>query len=746
MRSIRFALPLSAGLLLRPLGLGLALGVVGSLTWIASDVRDAGAVGTRTFDLDTQDKLSGGEQKGTAITSAGDVEPGWVTAKTTLTKGTAVWAALSRPDGSVLLGVGNEGRVLKIDAAGKETIVAETGTFAVTSLVEGPGGKIYAGTLPEGEIFIVDPNASVGVNPSAPAAAQPKAWTKLPSDHIWALAYDKKKNELFAATGPDGKIYRVDAAGKAQVYFDSDDTQVVSLAVSPSGTLYAGTSSKGLLFAITAPTKAEIVQDFEGHEVKAIVFGPSAAAPKAAPVAKGQKAPAPAATTGDDTLYCIVNEYSTPPEPPRKLGIATKSPSSTFDPARPMKGKGQLWKIAGLGADGRGGKPEKLWDDKSTHFFSLAAEPAPKGGGSPVAYVGTANDGRVVGVDDAHGSSVVAKIDSRMVGAIGVGGPKGAWVAGGDPATFHKVTGVGGAEATWTSKVLDAGLKARWGKLGWRVAGAPGNAIELQTRSGNTSSPDTAWSEWSAGLAAPGKVTSPAGRFVQIRARWKGNASAVLRGVSLAFVTDNLRAVVTEVSVPTKGSLGTGLVSSGTDIPKKDSTVKLTWKTDNPDSDKLVYRLWFRREESTLWRTITKDDEPLTSAEYSWNTEALAEGWYRVRVEASDEIANPFGAALKHGLDSAAFVVDNTPPVVRKIALVNGRLQAEVADGVGPIARLEVQFDGKGPWRAVTSADGILDDALETIDAPLGLTGNHLVALRAYDAAGNTVTKEVEGK
>lgn len=709
------------------LSLALLLGSVGAAAWIASDVQEAGAVGTRTFDLDTQDKLSGGEQKGTAITSQGDVEAGWSTAKTTLTKGTTVWSSLQRADGSVLLGVGNEGRVLKIDAAGKETVVAETGSFAVTSLTEGPGGKIYAGTLPEGEIFIVDPNTSVGVNPSAPNAPKPKAWAKVPSDHIWGLVFDKKRNELFAATGPDGKIYRVDAAGKAQVFYDSDDTQVVSIAISPSGTLYAGTSSKGLLLAITAPTKAEIVQDFDGHEVKGIAFGPA------------QK-------NGGDTLYCIVNEYSSPPDPPRKLGIATKAPSSTYDPAKPLKGKGQVWKISGLTTDGKNGKPEKLWDDKSTHFFTLTADAAPKANG-PVVYVGTANDGRVVGVDEAHGTSVVAKTESRMIGAIGVGAAaKSTWFAGGDPATFHRVTGIGGAESTWTSKALDAGLKARFGKLTWRVAGAAANTIELQTRSGQTSAPDDSWSAWSAAMATPGKITSPPGRFVQIRARWKGNAGAVLRGVSLAFVTDNLRAVVTEVTVPSKGALPKDIPSSGSDIPKKESSLKLSWKTDNPDNDTLRYRLWFRREESVTWRPLVREDEPISSSDYSWNTESLAEGWYRVRVEASDEVANPIGQALKHGLDSPAFVVDNTPPVVRKIAFAGGKLTAEVADGVGPIARLEVQIDGKPPWRAITSSDGILDDAVENIDAQLGITGNHLVALRAYDAAGNAVTREVEGK
>jgi hypothetical protein len=60
--------------------------------------------------------------------------------------------------------------------------------------------------------------------------------------------------------------------------------------------------------------------------------------------------------------------------------------------------------------------------------------------------------------------------------------------------------------------------------------------------------------------------------------------------------------------------------------------------------------------------------------------------------------------------------------------------------------RLEVQVDGKAPWKVVTSTDGILDDAVETTDVPLGLTGNHIVALRAYDSAGNSVVREIEGK
>jgi hypothetical protein len=147
-----------------------------------------------------------------------------------------------------------------------------------------------------------------------------------------------------------------------------------------------------------------------------------------------------------------------------------------------------------------------------------------------------------------------------------------------------------------------------------------------------------------------------------------------------------------------------------------------------------------------VWRPIVKEDEPISATDYSWTTDGLAEGWYRVRVEATDELANPIGKGLKHAAESAPFVIDNTAPTITRMSLNNGRLEAEVIDSIGPIARLEVQLDGRGPWRMVTSVDGILDDAKETVDTQLGITGSHVVALRAWDAAGNSVTREIEGK
>jgi hypothetical protein len=60
-----------------------------------------------------------------------------------------------------------------------------------------------------------------------------------------------------------------------------------------------------------------------------------------------------------------------------------------------------------------------------------------------------------------------------------------------------------------------------------------------------------------------------------------------------------------------------------------------------------------------------------------------------------------------------------------------------------------VAFDGRLEWRPLGAADGIFDTADETVDAdltpllPAG-AGPHVVAVRAYDAAGNFVVREID--
>jgi hypothetical protein len=347
--------------------------------------------------------------------------------------------------------------------------------------------------------------------------------------------------------------------------------------------------------------------------------------------------------------------------------------------------------------------------------------------------------------------TLVADTDERQVGALVVRGggnvPPSGFVASSDPAVLHRILGRGGADSVWTSKAFDAGLRAKFGRLTWRSSGA----IELSTRTGNTAAPDATWSSWSDPLANAAPITSPSGRFVQVRGRWSSDPRAELSDIVLPFTTENVRPVVLEVGAQSKSGSShdtkEGLPASGGEPPKHDSVLKVTWKVDNPDNDALRYRVTFRREGQNLWRDVVRPDEILTRSEVDWDTVALPEGKYRLRVEASDEIANPPETTQKHALESPPVVVDNTPPVFRALTLTGRRLRAHVVDGVGPLARIELTVDGKLDWRPLAAADGVFDSADEEVDSDVSSLvppGSHIIAVRAFDQAGNSVTQEIE--
>jgi hypothetical protein len=663
---------------------------------------DSHAVGTRTFELDTIEKLSGGDLKGTSVSSDGVVRAGWTLGNVPLADASAVWAMAPLGDGSVVVGV-TDGRVLRV-ASDQETLFADTKSAAVTSLAVGAGGVVYAGTIPDGKIYKV-------------SQGKAEVFATLPDVHnVWALAYDKTKAALYAAVGPEGRVFRIAADGSASVYLSTDEPNLVSLAVAANGDVYAGSSGRGLLYRITGPGHASVVYDFPGDtatEVRAIAVSKS-------------------------SLFVVDNEYTEPPEATKRTATAARVPAGPSSAARPKPGKGALYRFDGQD------RPEKLMHHDEFHYMSLSVDD------DGIPYVGTGVEGRVYAVDDAHVVTLVADTDERQVGALLLRGggktPITGFVGSSDPGVIHRILGRGGVDSIWTSKTFDTGLRARFGHLTWRASGP----LEVSTRTGNTATPDGTWSPWSSPLANAATIASPPARFVQLRARFSGSPNAELSDLVVPFVTENVRPIVLEVGAQAR--TGTheskeGLQASGGEPPKHDNVIKVTWKVDNPDNDQLRYRVAFRREGQNLWRDVVRSDEVLTKSEVEWDTAALPEGKYRVRVEASDEIANPPENVQKHSLESAPVVIDNTPPVFRNLSLTQRRLHARVSDGVGPIARVELTVDGKLEWRPVAAADGVFDSADEEVDADVSTLvppGSHIVTVRAFDAAGNAVTQELE--
>ncbi|MBN2193447.1 MAG: fibronectin type III domain-containing protein [Polyangiaceae bacterium] len=654
------------------------------------------AVGTRQFVLREAKDFMGGDLEGTAIDSNGRVRAGFALGSVPATDAPTVWSALPQRDGSVLLGTGNDGKLLRLRGTTIE-VAAETKTLAVTSLVEAWGGTVVLGTIPNGKVFKWEKDKLTEL-------VSPKD-----TEHVWALAYDAKANAIYAATGPEGKLWRITPGGQAQVYFDAEEDHLMSVAVATDGTVYAGASEPAKLYRLTGPGRATVLYDFGRTEVRGI--------------AVGQK--------GD--VFAIANEISGGASTPKRSGTEALKPASPGGASPKIRGKGVLYHF-----DARG-VPEELLKQDDQHFTSLAL------GSDGRPYVGTGVEGQVYTVDALHTSVLMADTEERQVGALLLGAGT-EYVIGSDPAVVHPVKGLGGPDAVWTSKALDAGIRAQFGRLGWDASGS----VEISTRSGNTKEPDDTWSDWSAPLTVPGQVTSAPARFLQLRARFSRDPKAEIREIEVPFLTDNLKATITSIEVKsgaTAQGSSDGVQKSGEPITADpDSKVKLSWKTDNPDHDELRFRVEYRLVGTKTWFDLLPPGEKLTKDNTTWETKDLPEGEYRIRVTASDEPSNPPDRVHRHSLESSIVLVDNSAPAVLDLKVTGRRLTARLVDGVGPIQRIEVCRAGTDEWSPFYPADGIFDEPTEELAADvtaISPSGSVLVVLRVYDRAGNRTVRSV---
>jgi hypothetical protein len=173
--------------------------------------------------------------------------------------------------------------------------------------------------------------------------------------------------------------------------------------------------------------------------------------------------------------------------------------------------------------------------------------------------------------------------------------------------------------------------------------------------------------------------------------------------------------------------------------------VEVEWKVENPDDDTLRYRLFFREESESVWRSILPSDKVLSTTKYSWNTDSVPAGHYLVKVEASDEIDNPALRAARSVKLSPPVVIDNQPPRLVNLSVKARQVKGKIIDGFSPIERIEYSLDGR-QWHPVAPLDDIFDarDESFAFELPRDLPpGAYTIAVRAFDRAKNGATGRV---
>ncbi|HVZ74174.1 MAG TPA: hypothetical protein VHJ20_17465 [Polyangia bacterium] len=688
----------------------------------------ARATATKTFHQATSKDFEDGEPTGTMILPTGEVVPG-LESHAVETEGAAfVWcAALSRDGGTAYFGAGDDGKIFVVDAmakaAGKDKERARRLTTLdapwVTALAVKPDGTLLAATTPGGRLFSVDPKTGAS-----------KVLATLPAEHLWTLVYDDKSATAFVGTGNPGKIFAVDVNGKSRAVWDSRDKHVVALAAADAGHLFAGTSEEAILYRVGFDGRAEAVNDFEAEEVRAIVSAGGA-------------------------LYVAVNDFdkqgaTLPFGPPAAKGTkivitsGAPSPSSAGSLPRPgqRKSKAAVFRLE------RDGRLEQIFAIPDGYFTALAVDDK-----SGDVYAASGSQGRVFRIAPDRTAGLALDLPERQALALartGTGFGAGFLVGTGDVGAVYRARPTTGNEATYLSKVFDGETRASWGLLRWR--GSKGLVVE--TRSGLTSKPDDGWSAFARLKSArtsvdggAGEIASPPSRYVQYRVTFQGgaNENAKLDEITLAYLPQNQRARVTELTASDGSASGGQAPSPGSPIVRAHSSVlKLRWKVENLDGDELDYRLSYREAGEASWRPLgvsgggADPNVPLLKPELDWNTEGLPDGTYIVRVVTSDERAQPAERALDSTFLSAPILVDNRKPDVAGLATKGPFVSGRARDDASPITQIEVAVDG-ADWHEVAPADGICDDLVEafTVKLPALAPGPHAVTVRAWDSADN---------
>jgi hypothetical protein len=192
-------------------------------------------------------------------------------------------------------------------------------------------------------------------------------------------------------------------------------------------------------------------------------------------------------------------------------------------------------------------------------------------------------------------------------------------------------------------------------------------------------------------------------------------------------------------------------MGSGFAVSQNTQRVAITWEAQDPNNDKMSFDLYFKGEDESEWKIIEED---LSSPRFMFSTEAIPDGKYRVKVEATDAPENEETSASVVSLVSRIYIVDNTPPVIEELyGTKTGTNQYEIAaaarDETSILAAAEYNMDAEKEWRAVSPEDGIFDFQRETFrfrakaDPEKQKLTEHTVSLRVYDREGNSHIKKV---
>ncbi len=731
---------------------------------------------TRRWRQSTYEDFLKGTAHGVAVRSDGRLE---LAPKVTLladADASYLWSVRLDPKGTLYAAGGSPANVFRFDSNGKPAVFFDSTDLSAQAIAFDSKGALYVGTSPDGKVYRVS------------ASGEKSVFFDPKTKYIWDLAFSPD-GTLYVATGDKGQVFAVGPDGKGEPFYSSDEAHIRVLAFDAKGDLIAGTEPSGRILRISrssAKTSAKDSKDSAAPKTEGFVLYETS-----------RREVTSLAVSADGTIYVsAIGEKPRAGQAPSAI-ISTAQGTTTITPSG-AAGSGQvppqqqpfvpfppllsssIYRISPEGA------PEELWSSREDVVYALGLASDGR------LLAGTGNAGALLAVDGHGVFAHLAKSGSAQITGIARNSSGKIFLCTANPGKIFSVGPEYEAEGTFESRSFDAQLFSQWGRLEWwsppPAASAKSSAnsneprLEFFVRSGNTEDPGREWSRWHGPYAKSGSaMEAPSARFVQ----WKavihdGRPGDGFDWVSLAYLPRNVAPIIDGIALqdpgvraqsmigmssgqpttvmlrmpPSPNTSGMMITQSSTpprfEQPPQGTLQKgyqsVVWTAHDENDDEMRYAVYFRGEHEHEWKLLK---ENLEQKFYSWDTTALPDGAYYLKVVATDAGSNPPALALKTERESERFEVDNTPPVVEdiKVAPASGKMigghSASFAarDATSAIERAQYSLDG-GDWVLVAPSTGISDALVEHYDFGLpSLTpGEHTIAVRVYDRFENVAS------
>lgn len=705
--------------------------------------------GTRLWSQSTFQQLERGTPDGVAITSDGQLVAGPSSTLAAKTSSTYVWSVAADKAGNAYVGTGTPATVLKIAPDGQTTTMFTTKDLSVQVVRVGPDGSVYAATMPSGKVYKLAPDAK-GLTDATATVVFDSAKVNEKPKYIWDLAFDKQ-GRLYIATGGPAAIYRVNVkqpVSKPVLFFKSDEQHIRCLAFEPNGDLIAGSDGSGLIYRIDPSGKGYVIYDSSKTEITSLAIGANGAIYAAAVGERGQNELPPLVVPG------------APPEPAK---VVKPVSVGAFRANTLVPGGTQIVEIAPDGA------PRKLWRDSAAIVYALRWTPQGL-------LAATGNEGRIYRIHEDGSFADIAHLKAAQATGF-ADSSRGTYISTANTGRLYLLSHGDAVAGTYTSSVFDAGLFSQWGRAEVSADSGP-SSYDFYARAGNIENPERAWSNWVKVTPNVGPLGVNPARFVQ----WKAvlHPGAAIDSVGIDYLPVHVAPVVEEVMVEVGARVKTAPSETPTERPvvinfpartsptvvtfaqqpgsgplvglRDRSAITVRWLASDANGDKLEYSVYYRGKGEHNWMLLKKN---IRRTYLSFDANLLPDGSYRVKVVASDAPSQNPGQARTGSKVSNRFVIDTTPPTVSGMTatLVNGKIQTEftATDAMTPITHAEFSVDA-GPWQYIAPVGGIADSLTEKFDFRAAIpaqaqgapalvdASEHVITVRVYDRAGNTVT------